>query len=47
MLYVRKKIEKGPMLTGAFFKALRIENQNLRRAEALRVAKMIRGWAGL
>ena len=34
MLYVRKNIEKGPMLTGAFFKALR-------------VAKMIRGWAGL
>ncbi|MHC0055449.1 hypothetical protein [Actibacterium sp. D379-3] len=47
MLYVRKNIEKGPMLTGAFFKALRIENQSLRRAEALRVAKMIRGWAGL
>lgn len=47
MLYVRKNIEKGPMLCGAFFKALRIENQSLRRAEALRVAAMIRGWAGL
>ena len=47
MLCVRKNIEKGPMLTSAFFKALRIENQSLRRAEALRVAKMIRGWAGL
>lgn len=47
MLYVRKNIEKGPMLCGAFFKALRTENQSLRRAEALRVAKMIRGWAGM
>ena len=47
MLYVRKEIEKGPMLCGAFFKALRTENPGLRQVEAVRVAKMIRGWAGM
>ncbi|MEN8951974.1 MULTISPECIES: hypothetical protein [Planktotalea] len=47
LLYVRQNIEKGPMLCGAFFKALRIENQTLRKSEATRVAKMIREWAGL
>lgn len=47
MLYVHKNIEKGPMLCEAFFKGLRCQDQVLRRAETRRVAKMIRGWAGL
>lgn len=47
MLYVRKNVEKGPMLCTAFFKALRQENQSLRRSEAVRVARMIRTWAGM
>lgn len=45
--YVQRHIEKGAMLAAAFTSALRIENQNSRRAEAQRVAGMIRLWAGL
>lgn len=47
MLFVRKNIEKGPMLSSAMFKALRTENQAIRRSEALRITRMIRTWAGL
>jgi hypothetical protein len=46
MLYVRKNVEKGPMLCAAFFKALRIQDQNLRYNEVNRVNLMIRTWAG-
>jgi hypothetical protein len=47
MLYVRKNIEKGPMLCAAFFKAIRIENQGLRYTETRKVELMIRSWAGV
>ena len=47
MLYVRKNIDKGPMLCAAFFKGLRISNQGLRQIEVKRVAVMIRTWAGM
>ena len=47
MLYVRKNVEKGPMLCAAFFKAIRIENQGLRYTEACKVEYMIRMWAGV
>jgi len=47
MLYVRKNVEKGPMLCEAFFKALRIENQNLRQHRLQEVGNMIRAWAGM
>jgi hypothetical protein len=47
MLYIRKNVEKGPLLCGAFFKAIRIENQGLRSAEANKVEQMIREWAGV
>ena len=47
MLYVRKNIEKGPMLTGAMFKALVNPDQEQRRHLALDVARMVRLWAGL
>lgn len=47
MLYVRKNVEKGPMLCAAFFKAIRIENQGMRYTEACKVEYMIRMWAGV
>ncbi len=47
MLYVRKNVEKGPMLCEAFFKAIRIKNQSLRQEQLKNVGKMIRTWAGL
>jgi len=47
MLYVRKNVEKGPMLCVAFFKALKIENQSLRQERLLEVGNMIRMWAGV
>ena len=47
MLYIRKNVEKGPMLCAAFFRALRIENQGLRYTETCKVEYMIRQWAGL
>lgn len=47
MLYVRKNIEKGPMLSASYFKGLRITNQSLRKTEVKRVAGMIRSWAGM
>lgn len=47
MLYVRKNVEKGPMLCAAFFKAIRIENQGLRYIEVCKVEHQIRQWAGM
>jgi hypothetical protein len=47
MLYVRKNVEKGPMLCAAFFKAIRIQNQALRYDEVSNVEQMIRLWAGV
>jgi hypothetical protein len=47
MLFIRKNIEKGPMLCAAFFKAIRIENQALRYREVGKVEDMIRQWAGV
>jgi|GEM_PF-224465 len=47
MLYVRKNIEKGPMLCRAFFKAIRIENQGLRYSQVSKVEYQIRMWAGV
>ena len=47
MLYVRKNVEKGPMLCAAFFKAVRIENQGLRLTEVQKVERIIRQWAGI
>ena len=47
MLYVRKNIEKGPMLCEAFFKAIRIENPSLRQQELERVGRMIWDWSGV
>jgi hypothetical protein len=47
MLYVRKNVEKGPMLCAAFFKAIRIQNQVLRYDEVCNVEQMIRLWAGV
>jgi len=46
MLYVRKNIEKGPMLSGAFFKALRLHDRQHRLAEVQRVVGLIHNWAG-
>ena len=46
MLYIRKNVEKGPLLCAAFFKALRIENQGLRYDKLCKVEYMIRTWAG-
>ena len=46
MLYIRKNVEKGPMLCTAFFRAIRIENQGLRYKEACKAEHMIRQWAG-
>ncbi|MEO1109858.1 MAG: hypothetical protein AAFX90_18240 [Pseudomonadota bacterium] len=45
--YVYMRIEKGPMLQEAFLKAVRIQQQDLRRKEASRVAGLIRTWAGM
>jgi len=47
MLYVRKNVEKGPMLCVAFFKALKIENQCLRQERLQEVGNMVRLWAGV
>ena len=47
MLYIRKNVEKGPMLCVAFFKALKIENQGLRQERLNEVGSMIRMWAGV
>jgi len=47
MLYVRKNVEKGPMLCVAFFKALKIENQCFRQERLQEVGNMIRLWAGV
>jgi len=47
MLYIRKNVEKGPMLCEAFFKALKIKNQNLRHQRLQEVGNMIRMWAGV
>ncbi len=47
MLYVRKNVEKGPMLCVAFFKALKIENQSLRQERLQEVGNRIRMWAGV
>mgnify|MGYP001043569268 CR=1 FL=1 len=47
MLYVRKNVEKGPMLCAAFFKAIRIENQGLRQEQVREVVNMIKLWAGV
>lgn len=47
MLYVRKNVEKGPMLCAAFFKAVRNENQGFRQEGVRDVANMIKLWAGL
>jgi hypothetical protein len=47
MLYIRKNVEKGPMLCTAFFKAIRIENQGLRQAESCKAEYLIRQWAGV
>lgn len=47
MLYVRKNVEKGPMLCVAFFKALKIENQSLRQERLQEVGNMIKIWAGV
>lgn len=47
ILYVRKNVEKGPMLCEAFFKALKIENQSLRQERLNEVGSMIRMWAGV
>ena len=47
MLYVRKNVEKGPMLCAAFFKAVRIENQGLRLTEVKKVERIIQQWAGI
>lgn len=47
MLYVRKNVEKGPMLCVAFFKAIRIQNQGLRQERLQEVGNMIRLWAGV
>lgn len=47
LLYVSKNIEKGPMLVAAYIKGLRLTDQEMRRAEVMRVAGQIRVWAGL
>ena len=47
MLYVRKNVEKGPMLCVAFFKALKIENQSLRQERLQEVGNMIKMWTGV
>jgi len=47
MLYIRKNVEKGPMLCAAFFKAIRIQTQTLRYSETCKVEQMIRIWAGV
>ena len=47
MLYVRKHVEKGPMLCVAFFKALKIENQGLRHQQLQKVSEMTKSWSGV
>ena len=47
MLYIRKNVEKGPMLCTTFFRALRIENQGLRYSAVCKAEHLIRQWAGV
>ena len=44
---VRTDIEKGPMLVASMEKALAHADPHHRQAEALRVARLVRLWAGL
>ncbi len=47
LLYVRENVEKGPMLSEAFFRGLKVESQILRQRELERVFEMILDWAGV
>lgn len=44
---VRTNIEKGPMLVASFEKSLASADPQHRRKETMRVARLIRLWAGL
>lgn len=47
MLYVRKHVEKGPLICEAWFKAMRIQDQDARQLRLVEIYKMVRIWAGV